>query len=91
MNISQALKRIDDESIQVLRRSVRVDFDHSREKPKAFYINHQIHEIVSAVGPFAGDLTEMDVLQLDFENIHNIIKLCFHDGSLSLRIEAVSS
>mgnify|MGYP006283992633 FL=1 len=64
MNISQALKRIDDESIQVLRRSVRVDFDHSREKPKAFYINHQSHEIVSAVGPFAGDLTENDSLYI---------------------------
>ncbi|MFP4034552.1 MAG: FmdE family protein, partial [Desulfovermiculus sp.] len=64
MNISQALKRIDDESIQVLRRSVRVDFDHCRKKPKAFYINHQIHEIVSAIGPFAGDLAENDSLYI---------------------------
>jgi formylmethanofuran dehydrogenase subunit E len=64
MNISQALKRIDDESIQVLRRSVRVDFDHSGKKPKAFYINHQIHDIVSAIGPFAGDLTENDSLYI---------------------------
>lgn len=64
MNISQALKRIDDESIQVLRRSVRVDFDHSGKKPRAFYINHQIHEIVSAIGPFAGDLTENDSLYI---------------------------
>jgi len=64
MNISQALQRIDDESIQVLRRSVRVDFDHSGKKPKAFYINHQIHDIVSAIGPFAGDLTENDSLYI---------------------------
>ena len=64
MNISQVLKRIDDESIQVLRRSVRVDFDHSGKKPKAFYINHQIHEIVSAIGPFAGDLAENDSLYI---------------------------
>jgi formylmethanofuran dehydrogenase subunit E len=73
MNISQALQRIDDESVQVLRHSVRVDFDHSGKKPKAFYINHQVHEIVSAIGPFAGDLTENDSLYI----VHTVDQLTY--------------
>jgi formylmethanofuran dehydrogenase subunit E len=64
MDISQALQRIDDQNIQIIQRWVSVDYDPYEKKPKAFYINQQIHGIISAIGPFLGDLTKNDFLYI---------------------------
>jgi len=60
MDISKALQRIDDQSVDVIQRMVRVAVDQQTMRPRSFFLNQKEHEIVTVLGPFKGDFSDRD-------------------------------
>ncbi|MCF8108748.1 MAG: hypothetical protein K9J81_07120, partial [Desulfohalobiaceae bacterium] len=60
MHLEQALRRISDQSVEIIQRGVQVEFHEGSEIPVSFRLNRRVHYIVAFLGPFQGDLSELD-------------------------------
>ncbi len=60
MHLEQALRRIQDHSVEIIQRGVEVNVMDGSNRPASFCLNRRVHEIVFCLGPFQGDLSELD-------------------------------
>ena len=90
MDISKALQRIDDQSVDVIQRVVRVEVDQQTMRPRSFFVNHQEHEIVTVLGPFKGDFSDLDrvfVVQTFLGLTYVLHCVAGHDPALNAGLE----
>jgi formylmethanofuran dehydrogenase subunit E len=60
MHLEQVLRRIDDQSVEIIQRGVQVNVQGGSNRLASFCLNRRVHEIVFCLGPFQGDLSELD-------------------------------
>lgn len=63
MHLGRVFRRILNNDLEVIQRGIEVEVEMGSEKPASFHWNRD-HEIVSALGPFQGDLSDHDASYL---------------------------